>query len=425
MPAGTRWQLEFNGDTGLAAAIDMVADEDGEHNVVSVADYLSKSVLVFTATQERFIVETLPIGGERVFSLDDSLCKHRACTLTLQVGSANAELQWIAFAFGRARECNMRLFWSLHGLYQALRMTCYKNRPSEWCARRGRAFTAMFEEVIGPGQMVYSTHLSKNTPGQHARPFFMRCLPTQSISTGAVMLLLVKFAFASKEQGGIDSDSSREAARLILKAFLLQFVCMESKELVLVADDLWQPYWPRASTFSSLRSKVFSITVTPGLLFDMTALGAIASEGAGSETAAVWWKRLTADLLGEAGAIGWQRLFSRLATRVSCRGFLSQLIYRISVALELNFGAQCKHKRAEGRCSVIKCRWPDLEDALGDAEAVHKYLAKYALNTSIAGADHKEFGISTDEGDVQALKLQASAIILKTNECIVPTPQVP
>ena len=72
----------------------------------------------------------------------------------------------------------------------------------------------------------------------------------------------------------------------------------------------------------------------------------------------------------------------------------------------------------------IRCRWPDLEDSLGDHHAVNRFLAKYVLNASVAAQDEKEFGIITDEGDVQALKLQASAFILPSNLCIVPPPAV-
>ena len=74
--------------------------------------------------------------------------------------------------------------------------------------------------------------------------------------------------------------------------------------------------------------------------------------------------------------------------------------------------------------SILSCDWLDLEDALGDAFAVSQHLAKYTLNAALATANQTEFGIATNEGSVQALQLQATAIILKTNECIVAPPQV-
>lgn len=52
-------------------------------------------------------------------------------------------------------------------------------------------------------------------PGQHPR-----CVSDPSMSTGGLLLMLVRWAFASKRMGGFECEKQRQAAREFLEALL-------------------------------------------------------------------------------------------------------------------------------------------------------------------------------------------------------------
>ena len=425
LPLGVKWEIQFHPTTGFAAAINLTPDAKGDHQLVDLDEFMDRRLLYSATSGERFLQNrAAKCGHGGLVSLDDLLLKHGLCDLKVSIGGSNAVIAWKGFAFGHCRPCKSQLYWSLFSLYPALGLTCYQNQPSQWVHRRKKAWGKLTERLYGPGQFVFSNFITAKTEAKSKLAFSERCLPDPSVSTAGLLLILSQAAFQDRQHGGLADNEHAETALLIFKAFLDQYVGKESKELVVLNDEKWRPCWPRPNTETSHGARSFQLSITASCLVDLTAFRTLASELLARSAVSKWWKWMGEGLAMEPFVLGWRAFFARLQKgNVVCAGLLSQVIHIMSRALTTDLGRQCDtggHRATD----TISCTRPDLEGALGNQHAVNRYLARYVLNTSMVGSGQRQFGVCTDEGDVQALKLHVTAFILPTNHCIVATPQV-
>lgn len=112
----------------------------------------------------------------------------------------------------------MRVYWCLAAFYKYMQLTVYKNTPSRWVWNQLQTWEKQFMRVWGDTFIVLSTFTSSQTKHKMDVAFADRCLPHPSVSTLGAVVLLTRWAYLTREAGGVADERAHECAALMLQS---------------------------------------------------------------------------------------------------------------------------------------------------------------------------------------------------------------
>ena len=200
---------------------DMFAIEvkDGDSHIIDVADCFQSSVWQHTCSGELVLV-TRANGSERRTLLAEARAKHQPSTLQVdsQLSSTQDKIECAVFDMPRA---GYRAHISLPSLVEVLGLHREGLSASKYCCH---AWKSMQSQV---STMEFGLGLTASRPyakgeGVLASPDDVRTLSFKSCSCTALLFFLAKWAWASKQFGGLTKSGDREKALSLLRRLVSQ-----------------------------------------------------------------------------------------------------------------------------------------------------------------------------------------------------------
>lgn len=150
-----------------------------------------------------------------------------------------------------------------------------------------------FVNAWGCSFVVHGTFLGPQTKRKVATPFVNRCLPHPSISTLGTIVLLTRWAYMSREGGGLAEESAHQSAAMLLQCCLDGIHSGDDRPIhmrvELVAD--WKPRWPRPEATVVPTTEV---VIRPDGIVDLADLERKAADMGPKSIAGRWWHQLAA-----------------------------------------------------------------------------------------------------------------------------------
>lgn len=191
--------------------------------------------------------------------------------MELPVGPTSACLSLTVHVFKLPRCGDMRAFFDLHEVFRALRMTSFGGVPSKWVWHSLKSWVAVFT-AFGLGQhIVRSTSVADSSDD----PWTGRCLPSTCCSTAALLVLLGRWAFVSRENGGLASPENRAAAGEVFGRLVDSALQNNGLKVTLHVAANWQCRWPRLDVV--LGDFTVEVSITSGAGVDFSSLIELAS----------------------------------------------------------------------------------------------------------------------------------------------------
>ena len=410
------WILEFDEDgNGVCAS---VVDDVEECQVVDLNCFQTQ-LFRDADTEEVFVQKP----GENPQSLQTMRCRYTNAVCHVSPGTSAAKYDVNCCVFHIARPCNQRVWWDVQCLYTNFGLQSYGGVPSNWVAKRHKAWSRLFVSVLGCDQPIHSSHGNKvGDP----RNWEWHCTPTTCVSTAGLLLLLQRFALATTEMGGFsptERDPQKGAKELLMR--LLEPVMDAGQPLVLKLDlvDDWCSPWPRPTV--SYIAQV-AVVLERGGVIDWMPLK-LAAEGAymreeRATPAMRWWNWLsTSSVVDHAFKCGLGEFLAASASSRNCISLVGQVACQVAVALEKLCGRATQNIAFVDLTSHLKFQW--LDSCLAYDENLEAAVAAYQARCVEACFQHEQVFISTDKATVNGLPLQFSLISIPDNTMMVSVPQ--
>ena len=178
------------------------------------------------------------------------------------------------------------LFWSVHNLYNNLKLQSYKGQPSkracESMPSRSRALADV--GLVSEAHMIGATKVvAVDEVAQEVNIEDHHCLPSFSMSSAALILFLVKMGFASPTQGGLRTGHGQRLSRECLTELLAAAFKQPGGKLHMRVTEEWSPAWPMSEPLQP----DFLLPVRTDLCVQLQQWKA-AVDG-GSALAMAWW----------------------------------------------------------------------------------------------------------------------------------------
>lgn len=210
----------------------------GIHGLIMAEDFFSRKL--YQAKDSLIIVEE----GKK--NLDFSKRRQMNKTVNVSVKLAPSWLQQAAIAYQlREPRGQCFFFWSSASLYKILGLTCYMSSPSKWFYEMADGWGKWFETCgfkkvhIMHGRLSYK---KEQVQGTHSDAI----LPTPSLSTVGLLLVLTRLACLSPRRGGLRDPTAQSAAKWFVVSLIrgtdLGPGDMASIHLRLAND--WEHIWP-------------------------------------------------------------------------------------------------------------------------------------------------------------------------------------
>lgn len=416
LPPG-EWSIEYDEDRLSAALIAEPTDEHPDGQVVLVDDLLKKGV--FQHDSGELFVQA---EGSAAKSLDSLRTRHSMAEVRVVAGASSAAFSLKAAVFHMPRAAKQSLFWEMSQFFGVFCMTSHKGQRSVWVAKCKPRWER-FLSVAGLCIAVQSSHgNAKNKAEEHDSVRWPdRCLQNYSLATVSLLLVLLRWAYASREVGGLEDKRSKKAAVECFEAFLAPIVqSTEVTEVRVLLVASWSCSWPRPEPFCE---RSFVIKVGPGDLIDLAGLHFEAVGDSHSRLARAWWndiKRklhdrapISCSLLGFLSQVGGSSVVAPL---------LSQLVWHLSLVLERHFGSHVSGKSGGQAVEAVTMRWKDRAEVF--QENLDSYLAQYTIASVETCAGFECLTVATDKASVNGLSLQSSLVVPGSGVGIVCIPQV-
>ena len=163
---------------------------------------------------------------------------------------------------------------------------------SVWLAKSLTRMVPRLGTFLGVDTFVYSTHGNSKRSKSMARP--QNCLPTVGVSTVGLLVLSAGWAYASKQNGGLDDPSRRDAAQEFFRAMIFPLTQLPSAfcfTVELVPD--WECRFPRPQPYAA---STVQLRIEPQGVLSLEELRSRATGAARVPVAAAWWKELKSRL---------------------------------------------------------------------------------------------------------------------------------
>ena len=221
-PAGD-WLIEYDSESGDAVLFQSTEEDDGQ--VLMVEDMFNKVAFYHARSDEYFV----QCHGKPAQSLDSFRTRYSEAEITVKSGVTCATFSLKASVFHHPRFANQRMFWGLLQCYSSFNMQAYKQQRSIWLAKQKPRIQKFLASAMGQCNMVHSNHGNSKAEDVHWRD---QCLAETSVCTVSMLLLLSRWALASRESGGLGEAVPRKASLECLQAFLHPVLHLQKEERI-------------------------------------------------------------------------------------------------------------------------------------------------------------------------------------------------
>ena len=305
------------------------------------------------------------------------------------------------------------MFWSLKDLYKAFALTSYQGKSSDWVDRGRKRWEAFLEEVFGSGHVVLSNHGNTRREGA---VMLHQCLPSVSVSTCALLMLLQRWSFLAQEKGGLSSDAAKENAMELFLRLNEPLLNMSGTVYFSVhVDDRWKSTCPRPWTSERATNE---LSMAPGGILEWMPLVLI--QASGDAVAALWWKLLQTCLAMGSTQQSVGLFFSQTAHIVGLQSLRAQVAMQLATGLE-DHCARSSKTETGALSSHLSIRWKSQEEVM--EENIDASLCGYQLSCIEHSHGHSLFHFATDKVIVHGLPLIMSFMTVPTNLGMICIPQ--
>lgn len=310
--------------------------------------------------------------------------------------------------------------WPAQDLYRVLGMTSYKGQSSKWLYNSVSVWEAAMEAFGFQGHFVRSEASKPPDIGMSSVKY---CLPSTSMSTLAVFVLLVQWQARSARRGGLRQDRDRHRCSALLRTFV-DGVLSVPFLLDLSFHEQESPAWPRPSPPCDCK---FSFAVARDGMVDVSAWRQQVSGQEldlfqpGQRVMLLWWGKIS-QLVNPSGKIA---LLTLLAGDLSDDpGFAPawrQIVWQLASRLEVNI--------LRSR-SMTACDWTVRAETIVKSDKwtcreVDRTCTTHIAATRRASCSHQFIGIAVDKvGGCRSLDLQNAFCVLPSNIGFELIPQV-
>lgn len=189
-------------------------------------------------------------GGAGWKRLTAVMLERREMKVSIRLHLLAAKQLFTATVFRRKRPGGFMVYWPVPVLYHLFSMSSFSGWASKWVQHSYPRWSSSFRKAFGYDAFVGSTHGNTSKGNLEKVRYTERCLEQLSCSTPCFVWLLSRWAYASREQGGLTVTSARASADEILRALLDVLLDAGSNECeVPVRLTLkWASSWPLPET---------------------------------------------------------------------------------------------------------------------------------------------------------------------------------
>ena len=369
------WSVELDEISGRGAVYRVTSDP-GDDDVVLLDDLFKR--VVFVSSKGEQFVQTTATG--HIQSLWSAKSRHSSGAIVVRSGASSGTYGLSCYVFHHARCCNQRVYWDLPQLYGIFRLTSFGGQRSVWLAKGRPRWELFIERASGFPMTIHSSH-GNSKQNESSLASVDQCLPVTCASTFGLLLILARWAFASKQVGGMDNDVTRTACCELFEAFVFTFTSRpEILTLKIELVDSWKCRWPRPQPHEAV---VVDISVDVAGNLDFSGLHMIATGRAKGNVAAAWWKQINAALKTKLPlSVPLSEFLRTCSHSVLLSSLTTQILWRVSISLEKIFAQQTKSSTATDPTVMMHMQWKDLADTFG--EQLDSHIAEYTLRAAEA-----------------------------------------
>ena len=401
------WELSFEDGCGVVVAS---CDDDDANCMADMAEYrlvedILQKTLELGSDGSRYIVK----NGKRL-NADFARSKYDEGQLHISAIAMAGNAQLACFSFHAPRSGGCQLYVSFQDLHRVLQIKLNKGSYAAWMSHKSAAYFSFLQTLLGPGHAVRGTH---GNAGAATKGLFWsdRCLPSASCSLPALLALLWRWGFSTKEFGGFENVANRKACQDMLMRFIDAYLAAAgSHKIPMRLQQPWYSVWPRPDAQPD-----FVIAVGADGVADFSELS-WKSRGNSKSAAglvATWWTTISGLLPGLAGDGRVRLHFKDLIAKIAfhkCPGKLGAL-----------FKAQAAGSEQQAQVDApVYFELGTLAEALIANEDAT--LAKYLLSGVECTANVKRYSMGTDKANGTGLPLQNSLIGIPSGVLIVAPP---
>lgn len=243
------WGLVHGGE-GTAMLLEGAADGESEPVLREVGDYLKRALYKCDSGE---VYMQSKVSGRCVLVVEGD-ARFRRASVKMPFGPPKSPFDTDAFVFQTPKAPNQRMFWVIGKIYKVLALTTFQGHACRWLARSKASWLRFWASLIGAAaaaaQLVQSIDERGAMVTKFSAPFSERCLPAASISTFAVLSLLMRWSVLTREAGGLAEENPRLCAKWLAEAFVRAILASERWVLTIRFSATWAPAWPRPPSSS-------------------------------------------------------------------------------------------------------------------------------------------------------------------------------
>ena len=335
---------------------------DADPVLSSVATLFTTTLYENSATGELFVHQTGP--DDKAITLDTFRSRYRAasCGVSLTNGSSSSTMQ--AFVFRVPRVPKQSIFWSMNSLYLLLGMKTFRGVPSKWAWNVGKRWEPVFVKSLGVSQMCFGTYLTEASTEKEKLHASSRCLPTSSVSTVGLLIMLVSWSFLCAQRGGVTDVCVRQHSQELFARFLQTGTSSAGSScLNVMVEEQWVPRWPRAPGLPGSHNSCRLCFGADGRACVQELLDFVRANPQVRPHNS--WAAKLRPLVDEGGHCEIYKLIQALAHIKEFDNFVLQMLWHISLEVEKVFGLMTNGKCSNGPgaltlhllFSLCKSRW--------------------------------------------------------------------
>lgn len=238
LPPGNDWQIVYDREDRNG----MVFRAEDTSAAYYLHDLLKEEVFESSRNGELFIKTQGMPGWKRLITV---MLERRELKVSIRLPLLAAKQVFMATVFRRKRPGGLLVFWPIPMLYHLFSMTSFSGWPSKWAQHSAPRWSQAFRKMFGYEAFIGSTHGNTSKDNLQKVQYSQRCLEQLSRCTSCFIWLLSRWAFASREQGGLTQPDARASVSQILQSLLDVLQDGGGEWLIPVKMSLkWACAWP-------------------------------------------------------------------------------------------------------------------------------------------------------------------------------------
>lgn len=423
LPAGEYSVVDDDGDDVILAAV----YPDGDTAAVDAESFFKLTLFTSNTTAELFTIDET-VGSSSLRSFWDFQAKHRSGSVEVNV-LGGASFPFDCFVFQMPRAGKQRLYWSMHSIYDFIKIDSFKNTPSKWAFRCCERWERRFP-IDGGGQIVYGNYVSSHTAKRLQLAFPAKCLQVTSVSTFGLLFQMAKWAWSPAHYGGFDMKREASCEQVKAAQSFLNSVAQTVKvygrcwNFSVFLESKWTCKWPRPQP--GYLDECMDFRVDDKMEIDLQAFCTRAQIAWNDTFIHRLWGMCLAGRCSQANFYRMPMLdmimLSAAQASPVAESMLAQLCLALSHQLQLVMASDNNDGHHIKR--DVEFNFDDPSEGFGVGEDVDHALAKYVTNAAQQIGNPRCVSIATDKASVGNLPLQVTVLALPSNLAVLMPPQV-